>query len=280
MEIALAEERMLRLVEEFSPDEALARVEEAKVAAFGTMSRLLLRPKPEDIALTYRELRYEPFWHIRCRTHYIYDRSVTYTVPVTGPEVQAVTISEIRYEVRGAEGPAIEVPAMEHCEQEQLLERFLDAVSGEERPWGKYLDYTAEEVTDPRSFPPEGTLALFPQIRASFVVRQALRDFLQPIQADVLHEEKVAVERIDLYYRPVYAFEYTWESRRRRTVLELDGLTGEIHTGGRAIRETLQKVLSSELLFDIGVDAVDLLVPGGGIALKLAKAAVTRYRKE
>lgn len=164
MEIALAEGRMLRLVEALSPDEALTRVEKEKVAAFGTVSRLFLRPKPEDIVLTYQELRYEPLWHIRCWAHYIYDRSVTIA-----------------------------------CGRS--------------------------------AFPPKGTLALSPQIRASFVVRQALRDFLQPIQADVLHEEKVTMECIDLY-------------------------------------------------FDVGVDAVDLLVPGGGIAIKLAKSAMTRYRKE
>ena len=40
MEIALAEERMLRLVEAFSPDEALARVEGEKVTAFGAVARL------------------------------------------------------------------------------------------------------------------------------------------------------------------------------------------------------------------------------------------------
>ena len=162
MEITLAEERMLRLGEAFSADEALTRVEGEKVTAFGTVSRLLLRPKPEDIALTYQELRYEPFWHIRCRAHYVYDRSTTYTVPVTGPEVQAVTISETRYEVHGAEGSVIEVLAVEHCEQEQLIDRYLDAVSGEERPWANYLDYPAQEVGDPQSFPPPGTLTVAP----------------------------------------------------------------------------------------------------------------------
>jgi hypothetical protein len=34
--------------------------------------------------------------------------------------------------------------------------------------------------------------------------------------------------------------------------------------------------LSKELLFDIGADAVDLLVPGGGIAMKVGRAVIRR----
>ena len=119
-----------------------------------------------------------------------------------------------------------------------------------------------------------------PQVRASFVVRQVLGGMLKPIQADALLEERVEVEKIDLYYRPIYAFEYLWQSKDRKAVGEFDGLTGELHTGGKTIRQQISSVLTKELLFDVGIDAVDLLIPGGGIALKVGRAIATSRQKK
>jgi hypothetical protein len=40
----------------------------------------------------------------------------------------------------------------------------------------------------------------------------------------------------------------------------------------------LGEVLSKELLFDIGMDAADILFPGAGIAIKVAKAVIEKKR--
>jgi hypothetical protein len=55
-------------------------------------------------------------------------------------------------------------------------------------------------------------------------------------------------------------------------------LTGEIRTDGKTIRQQVGKVLTKELLFDIGVDTVDLFVPGAGIAIKLVRAMAKKKR--
>ncbi|MGH2543131.1 MAG: hypothetical protein ACRDIB_10050, partial [Ardenticatenaceae bacterium] len=55
---------------------------------------------------------------------------------------------------------------------------------------------------------------------------------------------------------------------------EIDGLTGEIRADGHAVHQAVGKMLTPELLFDVGIDAVDLLVPGGGIALKVGRAII------
>jgi hypothetical protein len=39
-------------------------------------------------------------------------------------------------------------------------------------------------------------------------------------------------------------------------------------------------MLTKEVLFDIGVDTVDLLVLGGGIAIKLARAITSREKRD
>jgi hypothetical protein len=75
------------------------------------------------------------------------------------------------------------------------------------------------------------------------------------------------------------AFEYLWQPKDKRVVVEFDGVTGEIRTGGKAIRQQVGKMLTKELLFDIGVDTVDLFVPGGGMAIKLVRALAEKRKK-
>ena len=38
----------------------------------------------------------------------------------------------------------------------------------------------------------------------------------------------------------------------------------------------MTKLISRDALFDIGADTIGLLVPGGGIAVKVARAAIDR----
>lgn len=66
--------------------------------------------------------------------------------------------------------------------------------------------------------------------------------------------------------------------------MEYDALTGELQAGGRTFQQYVGKVLDPEFLFDVGIDTIDLLVPGGGLAVKLARkgidAARSRSKKE
>jgi hypothetical protein len=110
-----------------------------------------------------------------------------------------------------------------------------------------------------------------PQARASAIVREVLAGMIKSVQADRILEEQINVERVDLYYRPVYAFQYRWLPKEKEGIMECDALTGKLGVGSSTFQRYLGKVLDAEFLFDVGVDAVDLLVPGGGIAIKVAK---------
>jgi hypothetical protein len=54
-------------------------------------------------------------------------------------------------------------------------------------------------------------------------------------------------------------------------LIEVDGLTGDVTAGNRTFNEYLGKVLDLNFLFDLGADAAGLLIPGGSIAVKVAK---------
>jgi hypothetical protein len=102
-------------------------------------------------------------------------------------------------------------------------------------------------------------------------MRQTLSKMIMGIQADKILEENVEVTCIDLYYRPVYAFQYRWTGKNKEAIIEVDGLTGQIKSGARVFSEYLGRVLDQNFLFDLGADAAGMLIPGGSIAVKVAK---------
>ena len=120
----------------------------------------------------------------------------------------------------------------------------------------------------------QGEILVPPQARATAVVRDVLLGILKSVRADRILEDFVEVERVDLYYRPIYAFQYRWKSKQREAVLEFDGITGALQTNGKTFQQYVGKIIDPEFLFDVGAETIDLLVPGGGLAMKLARKGI------
>jgi len=100
-----------------------------------------------------------------------------------------------------------------------------------------------------------------------------MNQLMKPVQADTVHEEVISLETIDLYYRPVWAFEFHWKPKDKRGVIEFDAVTGQMRTS-QSLMPKLGKMLSRDSLFDIGADTVGMLIPGGNLAVKIAKIAL------
>jgi hypothetical protein len=287
MEIAVADERALLLTEQLSLDQAEGRAWSKKTEAFGALAKmtsLLQRPKDEDFKLVYKEHRYQPFWHVVCSARYVYERRRQYPLAMSGPEVEAVTLEGTRYQ---AVNGLVTLSGWEHCREEAHQEAFVEGITGEKIPaLAEYCKFAAIEISveDLDDLAPEGTIIVPPQARASAIVREALAGMIKSVQADRILDEHVEVERVDLYYRPVYAFQYRWLPKEKEAVMEYDALTGSLQGGGKTFQQHLGKVLDPDFLFDVGIDTIDLLVPGGGIAIKLARKGIdvarSRGKKE
>ena len=277
MEITLADERAFVLNQGLTMDQAEGRAWSKKTEAFGSLVRLtslLQRPKDDEFELLVKEHRYQPFWHVVCKANYVYERTREYHVQPSGSEVKSVTIEEKIYPTAGGH---VVLNGLEHCEEQHEKVTLIDAYTGEAAPeMARYLEKEATEILPEylESFQPEGAIVVPPQGRASAIVRDTLIGVIKSIRADRILEDSVIIERIDLYYRPVYAFHYSWKEKARDTVIEIDGVTGEMVTGGKTFQQYVGKLLEPEFLFDVGLDTVDLLVPGGGIAVKLARKGI------
>jgi hypothetical protein len=250
-----------------------------KMDAFGTVAKLMQRPKWDEIVISGSQVRYEPFWYGSALARYSYDRRHRYIVEVA-PEVQTVTVHGEEHPVRRDRAPNFSLEAVEHCIEEIRRELMIDPVRGEDRDYSKYTAApNKREVPSLEALEQTGAVVVPPEVRSSFLVRRLIQSLVKTFQADMVNEERIDIDYIYLYFRPVYAFEFHWVTRDKRAVWEFDAVTGETRTEGGQIKKQVTAVLENDALFDVGSDAIGTLVPGAGVAVKLGRIAARKALK-
>jgi len=278
MEINLGDEQIFELQAIYSAQQIQERASAKRIDAFGTIAKLLQRPKFEDIEITTTQKRYEPFWFAAATAHYVYDRRHTYHVSVA-PEVQAVTFYERDHAVTSEHGRAFTLEAVEHCSEEIHRELMLDAQQGNESDFKKFMAFSKKQVESVNVLEQDGALVVQPEARGSFVVRKLVSLLVKTFQADKIFDERIDVEQVALYYHPLYAVEYFWKSKQKKQVVEFDALTGDMKAEGGEIKKQVAKVLENDALFDIGADTIGTVLPGANIAVKLGRLGLRKAIK-
>jgi hypothetical protein len=281
MDISLAREHAYYFIPQISLDVARDRVERKKTSLVaGMFGTLISRPNSEDIQIVSVESRLEPYWMVTAASHTSYDRQQLYNIPVKGGEVREVTVLGQKLRLNSKGNPSFTLNGIEHCVEEHQVTRYFDGLTGQKYDLNRFQRFTKTEITDLEHFAPEGTLVVPAQMKASAIIRQMLGEVIQPVsKAQIIHEERVDIEVLELNFRPVYAFEYEWSTKGKRVVVEFDALWGESNSGGKKWSDEIKGILSRDLFFDVTADAVGMLVPGGGIAVKFVKAVVDRGKK-
>ncbi|MBI5027563.1 MAG: hypothetical protein HZB48_01820, partial [Actinobacteria bacterium] len=206
-----------------------------------------------------RERRLQPFWRLHVVAVAEYERARSYTVAVA-PSVRSV---ELLGQTVAAEQGRLRLSGVESCRDETPREYLFDGLSRAENPaLAAYLQFPgaaldAEALAEAAR---NGTVVVPPENKASMLVREVVSSAIGKIDADRVLEERVSVDVVDLVYRPVYAFRYRHGGKE--AVMEFDGLTGEIRPDGATFEQYLGKVLDPRFLLDVGVEAVNIFVPG------------------
>ncbi|HXW77483.1 MAG TPA: hypothetical protein VEJ20_08745 [Candidatus Eremiobacteraceae bacterium] len=277
MEIDIAEQGAFCLDSALSADEARGRASAHKGSAFGAMAKLFARPKDEDIQVEELGLCYVPMWHAKAHLRFVYDRRETYKVPIKAAHVKSVTIGAKDYSLSAASAPAVELPAVEHCERDEQRELWLDGLTSQAMNAQPYLKAGTTPISLD-SFAPESAKIVAPTVRASAVIGTLLGKDFRPTDADEIKEEAVRVDCIDLHFRPTYGFKFVWAAKNKSADVVMDGITGEIKAEPSAASSALGKLLHPDTLFDLGAETLNLVVPGGSIALKVVRAISDRTK--
>ena len=268
-EILVQDERLLLVDDLFGWEKARQAATEYKVKAMGMFSQLLFRPKPEDISIVYEEKRYQAFWHIVGTLFLDYKRMARHKVPVD-TMVKTVLSDEREYPVNQTDH-AFEIEIMEHCQESQREELFVDAQTEKTGDFAKYVKAKSQQIENMDILTKDGAQVVNLQAKASFLVRQMLNKLVRPYKADEIIDERIAIEELGLYFYPLYTFEYIWANKDKKAIVEFDGVTGEMRKGQK-ISDKLLKSFSYDEMFDFAKEVAGF-VPGGGLAMMTGRKA-------
>lgn len=261
----------------FPEGAAAEQAKRHKLNAFGRLARINLfnRPRDETVLPTMSELRYEPFWYVSAWREVEFSKEITYAVDVGNPHAQKVLLDGHEYPVE-TEGKrrVIHLPAVEFCHRKIEHTACIDGL-GRELKKGMLESYVgrpeAREQTAlnlPKAVPA--------QLRAP-TVRQQVDHILssEVINAHEVQRDERMLAKFHLYYRPVFAFEYTWTTEDRLGVIEVDGISGEVIENGQWFKEKLNAVLTRDMAFELGAEIAGAFMPGGNFAVKFIEKMTT-----
>ena len=266
MNVELAEERILLFAERFTLEHAEGRAWAKRTDAFGAFAKiggLLSKPKDEEYEVVYRERRLQPFWRLSACTDYTYERRREHRLKV-GSEVQSITLNDLKLPAANRE---VVLNTLEACREENRREWLFDGLTKQAQSSLKaYLNFdarpvSAEELNEQTR---TGAVVVPPQAKSSSLTREVLSQAMPKIEADRILEEKIQVDAIDLYYRPVYAFRYKWQGKE--AVVEFDAVTGDAKIGGNTFESYVGKIFDRDFLLDAGVEAANMFLPGANLA--------------
>ena len=275
MNVELAEERILLLPDKLGAQQAEGRAWSKRTDAFGAFAKLggfINKPKDEDYEVVYRELRWQPFWRISASTTYVYERLRQHKLKVT-PEVQSISLGGETYPAINREAT---LSVTESCSESAQRDWLFDGITKKAEPSLKsYLSVESKPVTpeDLNEQARAGDVIVPPQAKASMLTRDVISQAIRKIEADRIIEEKMLIDAIDLYYRPVYAVRYRWQTKE--AVVEVDAVTGETRTGGTTFEAYVGKLVDRDFLLDAGAEALNAFIPG----VNLAKIIVVKGLK-
>lgn len=250
---------------------ATEQASQKKLNAFGLFAKLnpFKRPRDETVLLSKHVLRYEPFWHVVTSRSVDYSRELIYPVEIGNAHANKVLIDGKEYPIaeQGSKR-LINLQAIEYSHRKIRYDDYLDGLSRELKKGvlANYINkYKVQEHTVL-----ELSEAIVPQLRMPMLV-QKIRQTLdaEVINAHEFQEDIVTVEKVYLYYRPVFAFEFTWTTEDKVGVIEVDGLTGEVIENGQWFKDKLNAITTREMLFEMSSELAGALVPGGSTAVKV-----------
>ena len=203
-----AKNQNIQLIKEnFTEDHCKGLALKNKEKAFDILTRTSsLFSQKEHIVLVKIEKRHRPFWNIKIENYLEYKRQNNYKFNVE-PEVRSVKINNKVFNITGQE-PICNITAEDHCVEHYKKHAIESATDEELKDLKEYLTYESEGIKSLLELNTKKSKVFNPTIRASFLIRNILKEIIKPFNADKIIQEKIEVNELSLYLIPSYAFEF------------------------------------------------------------------------
>jgi len=276
--IRVESEKLLLLTDNLGWDKARLIAVDNKARAFSSLFNILSKPNPDNIEVIYEERRYEAFWHVVGTSHFEYRRNHTFQVPVSA-EVEDVDMLGKNFKVNRETGNYA-IDGVEHCREKYREELMIDANTDQSGNFVRYLKFPSQPIASTDELIKDGTPIVHLETRANTLVRTVLGSLVKPIKADEILFEDIMVHELNLYFYPVYTFEYHWHLKDKKSTVSFDGVTGEIDLKASKMTDTLKKSFTSEDLYEFSKEIAQNLVPGGALAMMVGKKVFEMTKKK
>lgn len=265
--LSISEKNILVFYPVINQAEALKTAEENKHRCLSFFSRIIYRPKDDEIILSSSSAQYLPFWQIEFNAgvDYVREKPISFDLDKTVSEIK---IGDQYFKVKNGR---LNLRADERCSIKHQQTQFIDAVTGENAVFSEIVSAKSKIINSIAELVSNDFEVIPPRIRASIPVRNMIHSLMQPLKAIEILSQTLKIEKLNLCFRPVYNFEYLWKNRNQSVFFCIDGITGKISEANK-VNQPSDPRLSEASLFDIGADAIGLVVPGGDIAAKIAMA--------
>ncbi len=252
---------------------ATEQASKKKLNAFGLAAKLnpFKRPKDETVLLTKHVQRYEPFWHVSTNRAVDFSREINYPVEIGNSYATKVVVNGNEFPIAEKNGKrSINISAVEYCHRKIDYQDNIDGLGRESKKGvlenflRKYKFQEHESIQLEEAIPLKVSVATLLQR-----INQTLS--AEAINAHEIQQDFIAIEKAHLYYRPVFAFEFAWTTEDKVGVIEVDGLTGEVIENGQWFKDKMETILTREMLFEASAEIAGVIVPGGGLAVKVVE---------
>ena len=260
---------------------ATEQANKKKLDAFGMMAKfnILNKPKDEAVHAARSELRYEPFWFIDSNRIVDYKLLLERKLEVDDEYANSILIDGKTYEIFedskksfvSNEKRYSTLNVQYNCNKEIKYKNYIDGLgrnikSENYEKLFKNSNYKFKEVEDLTNI----DNIINPTFSFSSAIEEMKNSLLREkiISHEILTDDAI-VDKIYLYFRPVYAFEFIWSNENKVGIIEIDGLNGEISEKGVWLKDRVSKVMTRDMFFDIGGEIANGMVPGSGVVVKM-----------
>ena len=260
---------------------ATEQANKKKLDAFGMMAKfnILNKPKDEAVHAGRSELRYEPFWFIDSNRIVDYKLLLERKLEVDDEYANSILIDGKTYEIFEDSKKSFvsndkrysTLNVQYNCNREIKYKTYIDGLgrnikSENYEKLFKNSNYKFKEVEDLTNI----DNIINPTFSFSSAIEEMKNSLLREkiISHEILTDDAI-VDKIYLYFRPVYAFEFIWSNENKVGIIEIDGLNGEISEKGVWLKDRVSKVMTRDMFFDIGGEIANGMVPSGGVVVKM-----------
>ena len=260
---------------------ATEQANKKKLDAFGMMAKfnILNKPKDEAVHAARSELRYEPFWFIDSNRRVDYKLLLERKLEVDDEYANSILIDGKTYEIFedskksfvSNEKRYSTLNVQYNCNREIKYKNYIDGLgrnikSENYEKLFKNSNYKFKEVEDLTNI----DNIINPTFSFSSAIEEMKNSLLREkiISHEILTDDAIA-DKIYLFFKPVYAFEFIWSNENKVGIIEIDGLNGEISEKGVWLKDRVSKVMTRDMFFDIGGEIANGMVPGGGVVVKM-----------